>query len=97
MGVFAPLCAIVVNSHGIAYHGGMNAGSAIELPVRVEASPEVAARALELTGKFSECFWFWHPEATVRFTDDVKLVIEHLREYGDKKAWAAAADLQRSL
>jgi hypothetical protein len=57
----------------------------------------VAARALELVRTFSECFWFWHPEATVRFTDDVRLVIEHLREYGDKKAWAAAADLQRSL
>ena len=67
------------------------------VPERMPASPELAARATELVRKFSECFWFWHPEATVRFTDDVKLVIEHLREYGDKKAWAAAGELQRSL
>lgn len=64
---------------------------------RVTASPEIAARAADLVRQFSECFWFRHPEATVRFNDDVKLVIEHLREYGDKKAWEAAADLQRSL
>jgi hypothetical protein len=75
----------------------MNAGSDSEFPERVLASPEVAARAMELVAKFSECFWFWHPEATVRFTDDVKLVIEHLREYGDKNAWDAASDLHRSL
>ena len=75
----------------------MNARSVTDFPERVLASPEVVARALELVRTFSECFWFRHPEATVHFTDDVRLVIEHLREYGDKKAWAAAADLQRSL
>ncbi len=75
----------------------MITGSAIDLPVRVEASPELIARATALVQQFSECFWFRHPDATVRFTDDVRLVIEHLRDYGDKKAWAAAADLQRSL
>ena len=67
------------------------------VPERVPASPELAARATELVRKFSECFWFRHPEATVCFTDDVKLVIERLREYGDKKAWVAAGELQRSL
>lgn len=72
-------------------------GSETAFSERVPASPELAARAAELTRKFSECFWFRHPEATVRFTDDVKLVIEHLREYGDKKAWAAAGELQRRL
>jgi hypothetical protein len=75
----------------------MNAMPGTDFPERVPASPEVVARALEFVRTFSECFWFRHPEATVRFTDDVRLVIEHLREYGDKKAWAAAADLQRSL
>lgn len=72
-------------------------GSESEFPVRVPASPELAARAAELVQQFSECFWFRHTDATVRFTDDVKLVIEHLREYGDKKAWAAAGELQRRL
>ena len=75
----------------------MNTGPDIVLSERVPASPELAARAAERVQQFSECFWFRHPEATVRFTDDVKLVIEHLREYGDKKAWAAAGQLQRSL
>lgn len=66
-------------------------------PECVPVSPEVAGRAEDLVRRFSECFWFRHPEAVIRFTDDVRLVIEHLREYGDKRAWAAAADLQRSL
>jgi len=64
---------------------------------RVPVSPEVAERAADLVRRFSECFWFRHPEAVIRFTDDARLVIEHLREYGDKRAWAAAADLQRIL
>jgi hypothetical protein len=70
---------------------------AAEFPVRVPASPELAARAMDLSREFSECFWFWHPEAKVRFVDDVVLVIEHLREYGDKRAWAAAKELRRCL
>lgn len=75
----------------------MHAGPDLVLTERVPASPELAAHATELVRKFSECFWFCHPDATLSSTDDVKLVIEHLREYGDKKAWAAAGDLQRSL
>ena len=87
----------VVNAYGIQLIEIMNAGPDIVLPERVPASPELVALATDLIRKFSECFWFRHPEATVRFTDDVELVIEHLREYGDKKAWDAAAELQRSL
>ena len=33
--------------------------------------------ATELVQKFSECFWFWHPEAKVRYEDDARLVVEH--------------------
>lgn len=66
-------------------------------PERVPVSPEVAGRAEDLVRRFSECFWFWNPDARVHFTGDVRLVISHLREYGDKQAWDAAADLQRSL
>ncbi len=66
-------------------------------PERVPVSPEVAERAADLVRRFSECFWFRHPKAAIRFTDDVRLVIEHLRDYGDKRAWAAAAELQRCL
>jgi len=70
---------------------------AASFPARVPASPEVLALATELVRKFSECFWFWHPEARVRCEDDVRLVIEHLREYGDKRAWAAARELKKCL
>lgn len=66
-------------------------------PARVPASPEVVALATELVRKFPGCFWFWHPEAKVRYEDDVCSVIEHLREYGDKRAWAAAKELKRRL
>jgi len=65
--------------------------------VRVPASPEVVILATELVRKFSECFWFWHPEAKVRYVDDVRLVVEHLREYGDKRAWEAAKELKKCL
>ncbi len=70
---------------------------AASYPARVPASPEVVALATELVRKFSECFWFRHPEARVRYEDDARLVIEHLREYGDKRAWAAAKELKKCL
>lgn len=64
---------------------------------RVPASPEVVALATDLVRQFPGCFWFWHPEAEVRHVDDARLVVEHLREYGDKRAWAAAKELQKCL
>lgn len=70
---------------------------AASFPTRVPASPEVVALATELVRKFSECFWFRHPEARVRYEDDALVVIEHLREYGDKRAWAAARELKKCL
>jgi hypothetical protein len=66
-------------------------------PDRVSASPQVVALATELTRKFPECFWFRHPEARIRYEDDVRLIIEHLREYGDKRAWEAAKELRKCL
>jgi hypothetical protein len=71
--------------------------TAAEFPVRVPAPPEVIALATELVGKFSECFWFRHPESRIRYIDDARLVVEHLREYGDKRAWAAAKELRKCL
>ena len=68
-----------------------------ESSARVPVAPEVAARAMELVRQFAECFWFRNPEAMVRYRDDVQLVIEHLREYGDSRAWEAAKELRRCL
>lgn len=64
---------------------------------RIPASPELAGQAEALVRNFAECFWFRHPEAGVRYLDDVRLVVHHLREYGGWKAWRAAQDLQRCL
>lgn len=61
------------------------------------ALPELVERASALVRAFPECFWFWHPDAQVRQLEDVRLVIEHLREYGDRRAWWAAQELHRCL
>lgn len=62
------------------------------------APPELIARAEALVKDYGvECFWFRPPEAQVRFFGDVRLVVEHLREYGNWRAWLAAQDLQRCL
>ena len=46
---------------------------------RIPAPPELIARAEALVKEYGlACFWFWHPEAQVRFMDDVRLVVHHL-------------------
>ena len=78
--------------------GGMNAAAEISEPPRIPAPPELIARAEALVKKYEiDCFWFRHPEAKVRYLDDVRLVVHHLREYGDHNAWRAAQEIQRCL
>ncbi len=61
------------------------------------APPELLERAEALVRGHLECFWFWHPEARVRCREDIGLVIEHLRDYGDKQAWREAQELSKCL
>jgi hypothetical protein len=68
-----------------------------EFPPPTPAPPELVERATKLVKNHSECFWFWHPDAQVRHLEDVRLVIEHLREYGDRRAWREAQELHRCL
>ena len=68
-----------------------------EFPPPTPAPPELVERASELVKKHSECFWFWHPDARVRHLEDVRLVVEHLREYGDRRAWREAQELHQCL
>lgn len=76
----------------------VNAGADISSPPRIPAPPELVARAEALVKEYeTACFWFWHPEAKVRYMDDVDLVIHHLREYGNHKAWKAAQELRKCL
>ena len=66
-------------------------------PAMAPAPSELAAQADALVKDHPECFWFWHPDARIRYLADVRLVVEHLREYGDRRAWAAAQELHRCL
>lgn len=65
---------------------------------RIPAPPALVARAEALVKKFRcECFWFWHPDAKVKYLDDIELVIHHLREYGNHAAWHEAQQLHKCL
>jgi hypothetical protein len=68
-----------------------------EPPPPTPAPAELIARATTEIRSHPECFWFRHPEARVRHLEDVRLVVEHLREYGDRRAWRAAQELHRCL
>ncbi len=62
------------------------------------APPELIAKAEAAVRDFEvQCFWFWHPEARVTRLGDVRQVVEHLREYGNWRAWRTAQELQRCL
>jgi hypothetical protein len=58
---------------------------------------ELIEHAWRLVREFPGCFTFWHPEARLRHREDVRLVVEHLREYGGWRAWRAAQELHRCL
>ncbi len=61
------------------------------------APQDLIDRATALVKRHPECFWFRHPEARVRHLEDVRLVIEHLREYGNRRAWFEAQELHECL
>jgi hypothetical protein len=61
------------------------------------ALADLLASATALVARFPECFWFWHQEARLHSPQDVRLVVEHLRQYGDRSAWVAAQDLNQCL
>jgi len=73
------------------------AGELHEAPPPTPAPAELVERATSLIRTFPECFWFRHPEARIRNVRDVRLIIEHLREYGGWRAWSAAQDLHKCL
>jgi hypothetical protein len=66
-------------------------------PTRIPAPPELIEQANDLVLSFPECFWYRHPEADIHYLDDVRLVVEHLREYGDWRAWRGAQQLHKCL
>jgi hypothetical protein len=68
-----------------------------EFPPPTPASRDLCDRAAVLVREYPECFWFRHPEARIRHLEDVRLVVEHLREYGGHRAWRDAQELHRCL
>lgn len=60
-------------------------------------SAELAVRAVALIAEHPECFWFWRPDAGITSIADLRLVVQHLRQYGDRRAWWAAQELHQSL
>ena len=68
-----------------------------EFPPPTPVPPELVERASILIKHHSECFWFRHPDARIRYIEDVRLVIERLRGYGDRRAWREAQELHRCL
>jgi hypothetical protein len=80
------------------FSAAMSVSAAIVEPPRIPAPPDLVARAEALVKKYdSRCFWFRHPEARVKYMDDVELVIHHLREYGNHEAWKEAQELHKCL
>ena len=57
----------------------------------------ILASAAELVAQFPECFWFWRPDARLLSLDDVRLVVQNLRKYGNREAWTAAQQLDQCL
>lgn len=68
-----------------------------ELATAAAAPPALIERARELVRAHPECFWFRPPEARIRHLEDIRLVVERLREYGDRRAWWAAQELHKCL
>src|SRR2546421_6022923 len=68
-----------------------------EGPPPTPAPLELVERATALVRSYPECFWFRHPEARIRHLEDVRLVVEHLREDGGWRAWSAAQAAQMPL
>ena len=55
------------------------------------------ASAAALVVRFPECFWFWRPDVRLASADDVRLVVQNLRKYGNREAWTAAQQLVQCL
>ncbi len=60
------------------------------------APPELVARAQALVETFHECVWWRDPRFKITTLEDIREVIEALRN-GGHRAWEAAQSLQRCL
>jgi hypothetical protein len=66
-------------------------------PQDTPSEAELISRAQTLVTQYPQHFWFWKPGATIQSVEDVRVVVDHLRRYGDWGAWADAQSLQACL
>jgi hypothetical protein len=66
-------------------------------PLGTTSPQALLQRAIALMKAYPGCFWYWNPSAGVQNLEDVRLVIDHLRKYGDRPAWLDAQELLRCL
>jgi hypothetical protein len=67
-------------------------------PDYAPAPPELVAKAEAAVREFEvQCFWFWHPDTTVRSVGDVREVVRELRRHGNQRAWRVAQELRKCL
>ena len=71
--------------------------SAPAAPPRTLPVPLLTAAQTTFREFASECSWFMDPKAVISTDDDVRMVIENLRENGGHNAWRAAQRLQKML
>lgn len=62
-----------------------------------QASAMAIARASAAIGEFPACFWFRNPAAEVATIDDVRLIVQRLRQHGNRQAWQVALEIEQCL
>jgi hypothetical protein len=61
-------------------------------------APEKAVTlALAALARFPGCFWFRRADAPVQTVAEVELIVQRLRQHGDRHAWEAALEIERCL
>lgn len=61
-------------------------------------APEAAlAAARGALAEFPWCFWFRGKDAPVATVSEVRLVVQRLRQHGDRKAWERAYHIEQCL
>ena len=75
----------------------MNTPAIAPVDANDSALSTLLASAAALVVQFPECFWFWRPDVRLASADDVRLVVQNLRKYGNREAWTAAQQLDQCL
>lgn len=68
-----------------------------EQPPESMASSALLDRTQQVKKRFPQCFVAWNPDSTILTREDVELVIQELREWGNHESWRAAQELYKCL